>query len=169
MPTPILTGTAILDESILVDSLVPDVIDGLRDSLQPAFGIRAYRLYRVLRTWSGSEPGDGSFVDAGAELRPQPRVMVWDGFRFQQEAAGLQNAGRVRCTEVSLTYSEADLTAQPLARNVELFYAIGDANGQGTTLKLFTLYQPPYIDREKDMGWVVNLIGVQSGVTSWAP
>lgn len=168
MSVPVLTGTAVLDQNNLVDSLVPDVIDGLRDSLQPAFGIRPYRLYRVIRTWSGTEPGDGVAVDVGAELRPYPKVAWWDGFRYQQEPAGLQSMGRVRCTEISLTYSEPDLTAQPLPRNRELFYAIGDANGQATSVKLFTIYQPPYIDRERDMGWVLNLIAVQSG-QSWAP
>lgn len=168
MPVPVLAGTATLDSSVLVDSLVPDVIDGLRDVLNPAFGIRAYRVYRVIRTWSGAEPGDGTFGDVAGELRPQPRVAVWDGFRYQQQPAGLESVGRVRLTEVSLTYSDADLTGQPLAKNQELFIAIGDANGQGTTVALFTHAQPPYIDREKDMGWVVNLQRVQAA-QPWLP
>lgn len=168
MPVPPLIGSATLDQGVLVDSLVPDVIDGLRDSLQPLFGIRAYRVYRVVRTWSGAEPGDGTFTDVAGELRPYPRVMTWDGFKFQQEPAGLESAGRVRLTEVSLTYAERDLTAQPLTRNQELLIAIGDANGQGSSVPLFTLAQPPYIDREKDMGWVVNLIRVQNA-HPWVP
>lgn len=168
MPVPILTGSATLDPEVLVDDLVPDVIDALRDDLQPAFGIRAYRVYRVIRTWSGAEPGAGTPTDVAGELRPYPRVMFWDGFRFQEQPAGLEPVGRVRLTEVSLTYAESDLTGQPLNANQELFIAIGDANGQRSTIELFTHIQPPYIDREKDMGWVLNLQNVKTAVP-WAP
>jgi hypothetical protein len=168
VPVPPLTGTATLNPSVLVDSLVPGVIDSLRNSLNPQFGIRAYRAYRVIRTWTGAQPGDGSYSDVAGELIPQPRVRVWDGFKFEQAPAGLQSAGRVRLTEVSLTYSEADLTGQPLSNNQELLIALGDANGQGSTTYLFTHVQPPYIDREKDMGWVLNLIRVQNS-SPWVP
>lgn len=167
MPVPPLIGTATLDSSVLVDALVPDVIDGLRDALQPALGVRAYRTYRIVRTWSGVEPGDGTFADVAGELRPYPRVLVWDGFRFEQAPAGVIKSGRVRLTEVSLTYSQSDL-APALSGNQELFYAIGDANGQGSSVSLFANVQPPYIDREKDMGWVLNLIAVQTA-SPWVP
>lgn len=168
MPVPALIGSATLSSSVLVDDLVPSVIDALRDDLQPALGVRSYRVYRVVRTWSGAEPGVGTFADAAGELRPYPRVMFWDGFRFRQQPAGLESVGSVRCTEVSLTYAEADLTARPLARNQELLIAIGDANGQGSSVGLFTHSQPPYIDREKDMGWVLNLIRVKAS-PPWVP
>ncbi len=168
MTTPALIGTATLDPGVLVDSLVADVIDGLRDELHPEFGVRAYRVYRVIRTWSGAEPGDGSFTDEAAELRPQPRVMFWDGFRFKESPSGVEDVGAVRLTEVSLSYAEADLTGQPLTAAQEIYIAIGDGNGQGSTLTLFAHSQPPYVDREKDLGWVVNLIRVKEK-TPWAP
>lgn len=168
MPVPPLIGTATLNPSVLVDSLVPGVIDSLRDSLNPQFGIRAYRVYRVIRTWTGTQPGDGSYSDNAGELRPYPRVMVWDGFRFEQEPAGLKSAGRIRLTEVSLSYAESDLTGQPLRANQELLIAVADANGERSSVNLFTHVQPPYIDREKDMGWVLNLIRVQNS-NPWVP
>lgn len=168
MPVPTLTGTAALDENVLVDSLVPDVIDGLRDELNPEFGIRSYKVYRVIRTWSGTQPGDGTPTDVAGELRPQPRVKFWDGFRFQEDPSGLNSNGRVQLTEVSLSYSESDLTGNPLSLNQELLIAIGDGNGQGSTIGLFTHNQPPFVDREKDLGWVVNLIRVQVTVL-WVP
>ncbi len=168
MPVPVLAGAATLDPGVLVDSLVPDVIDGLREALHPAFGVRSYRTYRVIRTWSGTELGDGTPTDDAAELRPQPRVAVWDGFNFQEQPAGLEASGRVRLTEVSLSYTEAQLTAHPLGALQEAFIAIGDGNGQASTVYLFTHLQPPYIDREKDMGWVLNLQRVYERV-AWAP
>ncbi|HSR79093.1 MAG TPA: hypothetical protein VLN57_21145 [Xanthobacteraceae bacterium] len=168
MTTPVLTGSATLDPAILVDSLVPDVIDGLREELQPTFGIRAYRAYRVVRTWSGRVAGDGTSIDVGAELRPQPRVKVWDGLQFTQAICGIRELGDVKLTEVSLTYTDADLTGQPLARNQEMFLAIGEANGQGSPLRVWCHTQPPFIDREKDMGWVLHLRRVEAA-PPWTP
>ena len=161
MSVPALIGSATLDPSVLVDNLVPDVIDGLRDSLQPALGVRAYRVYRIIRTWTGAQPGDGTYSDSAAELRPQPRVMFWDGFRFQDQPAGRESLGTVRMSEVSLTYTQGDLDP-PLSNNQELFVAIGEANGQGLSTFLYAHVQPPYVDREKDMGWVLNVIRVQN-------
>jgi hypothetical protein len=168
MATPVLIGTATLDPAVLVDSLVPDLIDGLRDELLPSFGVRAYRVYRVVRTWSGAEIGDGVLTDDGAELRPRPRVKIWDGLKFVQAICGIRELGDVKLTEVSLTYTDADLTGQPLAKNQESFIAIGEGNGQGSPLRLWGHTQPPFIDREVDMGWVLHLRRVEAA-PPWQP
>lgn len=172
MAPPVLVGTATLNQSVLVDSLVADVIDGLREDLHPQFGVRAYRVYRVIRSWSGVVVGEGTPSDVAGELRPQPLVWTWEtianGLRYKQAACGIHELGAVKLTEVSLTYSEADLTGQPLRDNQELLFAIGDAHGQGTTVRLFTHDKPPYIDRIKDMGWVMFLRHVEAA-RPWAP
>ena len=168
MPVPVLAGAATLDPGVLVDSLVADVIDGLREDLNGQFGLRAYRLYRVIRTWSGTVVGEGDFADDAVELRPQPKVKVWDGLRFVQAVCGIEELGDVRLTEVSLTYTYDQLTGRPLATNQELFLALGEGHGQGQPTQLFTLAQPPFVDREKDMGWVISLHRVQSGAP-WQP
>jgi hypothetical protein len=166
--TPALIGTATLDQEVLIDDLVADVIDGLRDELNPEFGIRAYRVYRVIRTWSGTEPGDGTPSDVAGELRPYPRVKFWDGFRYQENPAGLNDVGKVQCTEVSLTYSAADLNP-PLNRNQELIIAIVITIDL-SIVGYFTHLQPPYIDREKDLGWSLNLIKVETPAAfPWQP
>jgi hypothetical protein len=164
---PILTGLATLNQDVLVDSLVPDVIDGLREDLHPQFGVRAYRVYRVIRTWSGRVAGEGVATDDAGELRPQPLVWQWDGLRFEQATCGIEELGEVKLTEVSLTYTEGQLTGQPLRRNQEILIAIGEAHGQGSTTRLFRHTRPPYIDRVKDMGWVVWLRKVEGA--AWAP
>lgn len=167
MAVPALIGTATLNPEVLVDSLVADVIDGLRDELHPAFGVRAYRVYRVIRTWSGRRPGEGSYTDAAAELRPYPRVLMWDGFRYTQAMCGVNEIGDVKLTEVSLSYSAADLDPKTLDAGHELFFAIGEANGQGTPTRLWAHKAPPFIDREKDMGWALLLHNVKGA--TWAP
>lgn len=168
MSVPVLAGAATLDPGVLVDSLVADVIDGLREDLNGQFGLRAYRFYRVIRTWAGATAGEGAFTDVAAEFRPQPKVKVWDGLRFVQAVCGVEQLGDVRLTEVSLSYTYEQLTGQPLAANQEVFLALGEAHGQGQPTQLFTLAQPPFVDREKDMGWVVSLHRVQSGAP-WQP
>jgi len=171
MTIPVLVGSASLNSDVLVDSLVPDVIDGLRESLQPQFGVRAYRVYRVIRTWSGAAVGDGIHTDVAVELRPQPLVWTWetiaDGLRYEQAACGLRELGQIKLTEVSLTYTEDDLTGGDTAVNVEVFIALGEANGQGTHTRLFTHSKPPYIDRIKDLGWAVFLKHVEAA-PPWA-
>jgi hypothetical protein len=172
MTTPVLEGEAVLDSAVLVDSLIADVIDGLREDLHPQFGVRAYRVYRVIRTWNGQTVGDGQFTDDAAELRPQPLVWTWDtmanALRYKPAACGLSDLGEVKLTEVSLTYTEGQLTGRPLADNQELLMAIGDAHGQGSAVRMFTHAKPPYIDRVKDMGWVLFL-SVVNAARPWAP
>lgn len=170
MAAPVLIGEAVLDPAVLVDSLVPDVIDGLREDLHPAFGVRAYRCYRVIRTWNGKTAGEGSMVEDTAELRPQPRVMVWDGMHFVQATCGIRELGEVRLSEISLTYTEAQLTGRGLGlgKNQELFIGIAEAHGQATEPRLFGHTRPAFIDREKTMGWMLY-VRVVDGATSWAP
>ena len=168
MAVPSLIGAATLDPSVLVDSLVPDVIDGLREDLHPAFGVRAYRVYRVIRTWGGKIVGEGTFTDDAGELRPQPRVKVWDGLRYVQATCGIRELGDVQLTEVSLTYSAEQLEPRSLKRNQECFFAIGEGNGQGTPLRVWTHTAPPFIDREKDMGWALFLRRVETA-PEWVP
>ncbi len=171
MATPVLTGIATLNPDVLVDDLVLDVIDGLREDLHPELGVRAYRVYRVVRTWSGAGAGEGSYVDSAAELRPQPLVWQWDGLRWVQLLCGLQDTGDVKLTEVSLTYTERQLTAgldgADLAANQEAFLAIAEAHGQASITRLYTHQRPPYIDRIEDMGWVVWLHRIAG--SSWQP
>lgn len=167
MAVPVLTGDATLDPSVLVDSLVPDVIDGLREELHPQFGVRAYRTYRVIRTWSGKRSGEGSFADSAAELRPQPRVMQWNGLKYVQAVCGVRELGDIKLTEVSLTYSAAQLDPRDLRANQELFFALGEGNGQGSPMRVWGHAVPPFIDREVDMGWVLNLRRVEAA--PWSP
>lgn len=154
----VLVGEAVLSPTVLVDSLVGDVIDGLRESLHPDFGVRAYRVYRVIRTWSGQRVGEGVMTQEALELRPQPRVGVWNGLRMELAVCGVDEMGEIVLTEVSLTYTEAQLTGGgALGMNQELFLGLAEAHGQGQRRRLFSHTRPPFVDREKDMGWKVWL------------
>jgi len=152
-------GTAILDPDVLVDSLITDVIDGLREDLHPQFGVRAFRAFTVLRTWSGRIPGDGAVTEVETEIRPQPLVKEWGGSGLHRtlEPCGLDEAGSVTLAEVSLTYTEAEIMGPALARNQQWFWRLAEAHGQATRTRDFLIDKPPYPDRIKDMGWAVYL------------
>lgn len=160
-----MAGSAFLDPDVLVDDLVP-LIDELRGDLHPEFGVRAYRVFACKRVSSGRFPGEGkaSIVDVG-EILPQPRVWTWDGLRWGLEACGLNEMGEIKLTEISLTYTDADLTGGDLPGNVQWMFRLEEAHGQGTPPRFFVHVRPPFIDREKDMGWVawLKFVNLPSG------
>ena len=150
-------GSATLDPDVLVDSLVEDVIDGLREELHPLFGVRSYRLYTLLRTWSGTMPGEGTKIDVEVELTPQPLIEVWGGYKYDLEPCGLDEMGVIRLREISLTYTQAELIGPTLTCNQQWLMKLKEAHGQGNSERVFIHDRPPYVDREKDMGWVMWL------------
>lgn len=157
-------GSATLDPDVLVDSLVTDVIDGLRSDLHPAFGVRAYRVYTIRETWSGSRLGEGNRSEVATEITPQPLVEAWDGLRYELARCGLDEMGQVRLREVSLTYTEAELIGpSSLGKNERWLIRIDEAHGQENTSRYFVHTKPPYVDREKDMGWIVWLRASEVG------
>ena len=150
-------GNATLDPNVLVDDLVTDVIDGLRDELHPAFGVRAFRVFTVARVWSGGFVGEGSFTDTEVELTPQPLVHPFTSLRRDQEPCGYDQAGMVKLTEVSLTYTQDDLLACESPEATQHLIKIVEAHGQAQAPKYFVHAKSPYPDRVKDMGWVLHL------------
>lgn len=147
-------GHAELDGEVLVDSLV-EVIDGLRGELHPTFGVRPYRVFVVRRSYEGQTIGDGPFVDREVELLPQPKV--WNFGKYELNPGGLNERGETKLTEVSLTYNHEDLAGAQLGESEQLLYRVGEAMGQGNPDRWFQLSRPPFVDRERDMGWVLYL------------
>jgi hypothetical protein len=121
-------------------------------------GTRPFKAEVVRRRWSGPRRGDGAAGQESAiTISPPPRVL--DALRHDLVAAGLQEVGDLIVTEVSLTYTEAELTGQPLGQGEEVYWRLSaaDGTGQGVAPRYFTLSKPPWPDREKDLGWTVTL------------
>lgn len=153
-----MAGSATLDPSKLVDSLVP-VADELRTELHDDFGVRSYKIFTVLRTWSGRSIGEGVKTDVETEiLDPYPKVHIWDGLRYTLEPCGLDEIGQVKLSEWSLTYTEAEVIGPPsMTKAQEWLIRIDEGHGQESLPKYFTLQKPPFIDRIKTLGWIVWL------------
>ncbi len=160
-----MAGSAILDPDVLVDGLVPGVIDGLRGILHPEFGVRSYRVFTVKRTWSGKLAGEGNLTTEEIEIEPQPKVQVWRNdkeLKLELAQCGLDELGEIKLTEVSLTYTWEELTGRPPdgdgpGANVEFFIKVTEAHGQLNKERFFQNTKPPFVDRIKDMGWVMWL------------
>jgi hypothetical protein len=149
-------GSAVLDPDVLVDDLM-ETIDELRREIPVELGARQYRAYLVLRQWTGSERGEGSFTDAETEITPPPLVESLKG-TDRLYSAGLDEADVVRLKEISFSYTEAELTGPELDRNQQWLVRLKDAYGQQIRTRDFVLQGSPWPDRIKDIGWTVNLV-----------
>lgn len=153
--------SADLNDEVLVDSFVPKLIDKLRRRLHPKFGVRAYKLSLVRRVWSGDMIGEGTMTEEVTEFDPQPKIAYgWSSYgvmKVNQEPCGTDIEGDIEVTELSLQYSEEDLGYGNPEQNTEYFFKLEDAHGQKSETKYFVHRRPPYIDREKDFGWVLVL------------
>jgi hypothetical protein len=160
-----LAGTADISSN-LIDSLL-SIVDTLRGELHPAFGARQFNVSTVIRTWGEGNIGEGPYTDVETLLDPQPRVMPYQT-DFRLEPCGLDEAGLIQLSEISLTYSEAELTGSfgtdaALAHSQEFFYKIEDAYGQRISTTYWVLKSRPFPDRESTIGWVMELR--KAGVT----
>ena len=154
-------GSATLNTDRLVDDLV-ETIDELRGDLHPDFGVRQFRVFAVTRTWAGSLVGEGDYTDQVAEILPQPKLEQWDGYKWVLLSTGINEDGQVRMSEISLTYTQAELTGgiDQDERNQQFFFYLVDAYGQGLTPRCLKHAKPPMPDREKSMGWICWLMNI---------
>jgi len=162
-----MAGNADLNPDVLIDDLVAD-IDEIRAELYPAFGINSFRVFTVLRTWAGTMVGDGDFTDVVTELSPPPRIEQWNGYKWALLSAGVHEDGEIRMSEVSLSYTAAELTGalETQQRNQQFFYRFADAHGQGQEERTLRLNRPPQVVRDsKTMipGWCVWLMDMNIG------
>jgi hypothetical protein len=152
-----MAGSAILDPNVLVDDLV-GTIDELRGDLHGQFGVRAFRVYVVTRAWSGTMVGEGELTETEIELTPQPLVSPFGAMDFKMEPCGLNEAGYVQVTEVSLSYTFDELGAGEPPMGSQKLIKIVEAHGQGQPDRYFLHAKPPYPDRIQDMGWSMYLV-----------
>lgn len=146
-------GSATLGDN-LVDDLV-ELVDDLRGDLHPAMGVRHWRVFFVRRTWA-TEKGYGAFTDVETEMLPQPLVSF--DLRSELTPAGVDEKGTIKLSEVSLTYTEAELNGQPVGALENFYYLLREGHGQEMRDRYFGLMDPPWPDRINTIGWVLTLI-----------
>lgn len=151
-------GTASLSANLVNELAV--VADDLR-ALYGEFGVDQWRVYRCTRSWSGSRRGDGTLgSETATEITPTPRVGWADGagrLRFDLHPTGLDEAGQIVLTEISLTYTEAELSGQTATAAQEVYYKLTDAQGNAMSARYFVVHRPPVPDRDTGIGWILTL------------
>lgn len=133
----------------LIDKLITRV-DLVRQRAADKFGLPAHNMYRVLRTWSGTQIGDGSPTDLETLMTPTPRIKFYrqnEGWRLDPN--GLTEDRRMRATEISLTFQEDFLQGEPRAANQECFYKLVERNGQGADTTYWILAAVPLVVRDE--------------------
>lgn len=151
-------GSATLTAN-LVNELAP-VADDLR-GLFAEFGLDQWQVYRCTRSWSGTRRGEGTLgAETATEITPTPRVGWADGagrLRFDALPTGMNEDGEILLTEVSLTYTLAELSGQTTTAAQEVYYKLVDRQGNGLATRYFNVKRPPIPDRENGIGWIIAL------------
>lgn len=145
----------------LVDKLITKV-DKIRQKVNvDKVGVRRYRLFRVIRTWSGGEVGDGTPTIAEVEILPAPAITF--GTRDDRlEGNGRVDTGKMIATEVSLTYQEMYLQGYPLSAGQECYYRLVEMHAQGASTTYWVLSTTPEADRCEEVNgniqWVLSFM-----------
>ena len=140
-----------------------DVFDGL--------GTRAFTVQTVLRSWTGSMPGDGDYSDVlttisgHSESAPIVHELKLD--TDDVLPAGTIHEGPVLLSDVPLTYTRDQLEGGAIEPNQQFFYRLTDAHGHGQPDRILRPSRPPEIEFAKVVGWMVWL--VYSFLPDWAP
>lgn len=110
----------------LIDRLITRV-DRIRQRINvTSVGVRRFKLYRVVRTWSGGEVGDGTSSSAVLEITPAPAITLGKA-PDPLNGRGRVEVGSMVASEVSLSYTEAQLMPA-LTAGQELYYRLVEAN-----------------------------------------
>ncbi len=136
----------------LIDKLISKV-DTIRQRAADRFGLPAYDLYRVYRTWSNGEVGNGTPTDVNTVIYPTPRIELTGSQRL--EIHGRVDDRKMRASEVSLTYTENYLQGDPKAAGEECFYMLVERNAQGADTTFWQLTTVPKAMRD-EINWVLE-------------
>lgn len=139
----------------LVDDLII-AVDEIRANLFPDLGVRGYSLTRVIRTWADGDIGYGA--PTLSELPIEPPPLVEYSKRTDRLENGRTEDARLKVTEVSLAYTEDQLTGGAPALGKEVYYRLEETQNQGQATSYWVLENTPEPDRMNlDIGWTMRL------------
>lgn len=128
----------------LIDKLI-NKVDTIRQAAANKFGLPAFDMYRVIRTWTSGIIGDGAFTDQIDVMYPTAEVTFKGGDKF--EHGGRFDDRTMMVKEISLTYSENYLRGDPKTAGQECFYKMVERNTQGKDTTYWVLNAQPSINR----------------------
>ncbi len=131
------------------DDLIAMVDEIRGDVLDTELGMRLHTVETVLRTWSGTRPGDGTPTDVVVVLDPPPKVLTPRG---RQQDGGREQRVDLVVSKISAALAESALTGGTLAANQRFYWRITD--GDGGTPAYYWLQGMP---EKRTLEWQVNL------------
>lgn len=137
----------------LIDKLITKV-DSLRQKAADKFGLPAFDMYRVMRTYASGTIGEGAFVDAETLLSPPPMVKFQGGDVL--ERGGRHDNRTMTAKEVSLSYTEDWLQGEPLAAGQQCFYKLVERNSTtAADTTYWILSAVPEAERD-EINWILR-------------
>lgn len=149
-------GSATLDPNVLVDSLVT-IIDDIRSNVADPLGCYHFGVSLVTvvpTTRRAGDPSEKTITEVA--LTPKPKVHPYE-FNNKLEGCGIDEWGLVKVDEISLTYTETELTGRDKPEGAEFFWKLTEAHGQGVVARYYTVDRPPFPTRGCCSGWQIVL------------
>lgn len=137
---------------------VAPCIDMVRD-IQTKLGLRQYVVSLVRTRWTGGERGDGVEQVVSTEpLLPVPKVQELVALSATNTNVGEQEFGSLTVSEISIRYTEAQLTGAPVGVDENFYWEIEFVGGQqpAQRKRRFTVNAPPSQNPE-NFEWTIKL------------
>lgn len=136
----------------LIDKLITKV-DSVRQKAADKFGLPAFNLYRVVRTYSSGTIGEGAHTDSETVVTPTPTIKFSGEDKF--ERGGRTDGRTMTASEISLTYKQNWFYGEPKSAGQEIFYKLVERNGQGQATTYWQLIAIPLVERN-EINWVLT-------------
>jgi hypothetical protein len=136
----------------LIDKLTAKV-DTVRQKAADKFGLPAHDMYRVMRTYSSGEIGNGPYTDVATLITPTPKVEFKGN--LTQSPMGLFDERTMSASQISLTFNESFLRGLPRSAGQECFYKLVERNSQGAATTYWQLTAIPTAQRSA-INWVLE-------------
>ncbi len=130
------------------------IVDEARQLVSDA-GLRPYRIFSVLESWTGGRPGVGELCRTETEWLPTP-VLDFRSIRREYKAAGSVERGSVRLRKVSPNLTEAEIRRLCSCDGRTTSTAIIEERKNGGETRRFIIDGAPYLDAER-FEWIVPL------------
>lgn len=146
----------------IIDSLVT-LIDEIRGDIHDIVGDRQYRVFTVTSVWPSGRRGDdsgGPPTETTTEILPKPKLSFSNNqgaLNYELKPSGKTDNGNLTLSEISFTYTEEELSPKNLPADTDFYYKLIDNLGQEITTRYFVPTMPPRPDREKEIGWNIEL------------
>jgi len=151
----------------LIYDLAPD-IDEIRQ-IPVDLGLRPYRVFMVHVAWTGKRRGEGQpYETSRREILPTPKITNMDATTFMLRGYGLTEEGGIAVTDISLQFTEDDLTgktpdltdpevARTGRRDAEFFWEVVEMRPTPPQT-IPRRYVPRSVPNRKATGWVIGLV-----------